>query len=159
MQYLHERIKHMIGILNIKQTEIAKKLGVDKSLITKHLKKERNITIEHLEIYAEILQTSPRELLEGTYEWEAEDYQQFTLFLQKKEQLVKRSSTNFKNSEVKEKQSFRKEDISLDKDNKEEKMKLMNNISSFFAGVAVASASTLAVNAFAKKLKNKNVDT
>ena len=153
MQYLHERLKHLAGLIKIKNTEIAKRLGVEKTLITLHFNNQRKVTIEHLEVYAEIFKTSARELLEGTDEWEDPEYQEFTNFLQRKEQPEKRASTHSERSNFEYSKSSKKMGESIEEDR--ESNNFLDKMSYLFAGVAAASAGTLIVNALAKKSEKK----
>ena len=135
------------------QAEIARQFGVDKSLITKHLNKERSITIEHLEMYADLFNTSPEKLLEATYEWEKSEYQQFTNFLPKNEQPTRRASTKSKQSSSKASKQSQTKKVSVEEEANNKNF--LSKMSYLFAGVAVASAGTLVVNALAKKAEKK----
>ena len=140
----------MFKLKKTSQVVLAKALGVDKTLVSKHFSGVKKITIEHLEEYAQQLGVTTKQLLEHTPEWEDIEYQEITMFIPKKEQPYKRSSTHTKYQESKTEFKSEKdmEPSTMDED-------FTKNLGYLFAGAAGAAASVLAVNFFSNKLKNK----
>ncbi len=140
MQKLHVRLEHiMITQMKMKQKDIAKALSKDPSLVSKHLSGDAPITADDLEVYAKLLSTTPRELLEGTYEWQSPEYQEFTYYIPRHESLEKMRNKEAVEA-VEEKKPFKFNDPFL---------------KGIFLGTTVASLAGLAVNIFAHKHSDK----
>lgn len=58
-----EIIKKLIGVSGLKDVEIAKKLGISKSLLSYHMKKDSDISDD---LYNDILKVLPKEAVKST---------------------------------------------------------------------------------------------
>lgn len=63
MEDFKTRLKHAIKYRNIKQNNLADKIGCSKSLITRYIKGQTNAKQDNLNLISEVLQVSPAWLL------------------------------------------------------------------------------------------------